>query len=139
MRKLTSDDIIFENQNYVVNQDWEVPIPGFFIVAPKKKIRSITEFSEEEAREFIGIVKRVRQGMDAIGIKDVYLFQNEDSEHGFHLWMFPRYDWMERFGRKIQSVRPIMEYAQKELTSESAKEEVYQTVKKMKSVLEKKK
>ena len=28
---------ILETKNFEVNQDWEVPIPGFFIVAPKKK------------------------------------------------------------------------------------------------------
>ncbi len=46
------------------------------------------------------------------GCDEVYLFQNEDSQHGFHLWLFPRYGWMDQYGRKIQSVRPIMEYAE---------------------------
>ena len=50
--------------------------------------------------------------LETLGINDVYFFQNEDSVHDFHLWMFPRYEWMKKFGIKIESVRPIMQYAQ---------------------------
>lgn len=33
--------------------------------------------------------------------------------------MFPRHDWMEpQFGRKAESMRPIMEYARNELKND---------------------
>lgn len=113
MTNLFPDEVILTTDNFIVAQDWEVPIAGFFILSTKRKIRSIAEFNEEEVREFGVLIKKVRIGMsEALGINDVYFFQNEDSVHGFHLWMFPRYEWMKEFGVKIESVRPIMKYAQ---------------------------
>ena len=134
--------ILFPNENiittklFTVNQDWEVPIPGFFIVAPLRKIKSIDEFTDAEAIEFIKIVKEIRKGMrEILKIEEVYLFQNEDSKHGFHLWMFPRYKWMEKFGTKIQSVRPIMIYAKENMLSENIFREVKEYVEKMKKFM----
>jgi len=113
MTNLFPDEVILTTNNFIVAQDWEVPIAGFFILSTRRKIRSIAEFTDEEAREFGGLIKKVRIGMnEVLNIKDVYFFQNEDSIHGFHLWMFPRYEWMKDFGVKIESVRPIMQYAQ---------------------------
>ena len=113
MTNLFPDEVILTTDNFIVAQDWEVPIAGFFFLFTKRKSRSISEFNEEEAREFGVLIKKVRIGMgEALDINDVYFFQNEDSVHGFHLWMFPRYEWMKEFGAKIESVRPIMKYAQ---------------------------
>ncbi len=137
-----NDKVLFPNENitttklFTINQDWEVPIPGFFIVAPIRKVKSIDEFTDEEANEFIILVKIVRKGMrEVLKIEEVYLFQNEDSEHGFHLWMFPRHKWMEKFGNKIQSVRPIMIYAKENMLSENVFNEVKDYVKKMKKFM----
>jgi len=108
--------IIFENKNFSIWQDWEVPIQGFFILSPKRKIRSFIDFSQEESYEFIDLLRKTRKLMkEKLNIKDVYFFQNEDTEHWFHLWIFPRFDWMEDFWRKIQSVRPIMNFAKKNM------------------------
>lgn len=111
---LFPNEVILETQYFKVSQDWEVPIPGFFIIATKRKIRSVCDFTKQEASQFINILCEVRLGMqEKLKIKDTYLFQNEDTEHGFHFWLFPRHDWMDLFGRKIQSVREIMDYAKK--------------------------
>ena len=132
------DKILFPNENIIttnlfnVNQDWEVPIPGFFIIAPLRKLKSIDEFTDEEANEFINLIRKVRKGMrDILKIEEVYFFQNEDSKHGFHLWIFPRYKWMEKFGRKIESVKPIMNYAKEKMLSDDVFKEVRENVKKM--------
>ena len=134
--------ILFPNENIIttdlfsVNQDWEVPIPGFFIIAPLRKLKSIDEFTDDEASEFINLTRKIRKGMrDVLKIDDVYFFQNEDSEHGFHLWIFPRYKWMEKFGRKIQSVRPIMNYAKKNMLNKDVFVEVRENVRKMKEFM----
>jgi len=87
-----AEKVLFPNENIIttkffsVNQDWEVPIPGFFIIAPSRNIKSIDQFSKEEIAEFIKLVGNVRKGMRSVlGIEEAYFFQNEDSEHGFHL------------------------------------------------------
>jgi diadenosine tetraphosphate (Ap4A) HIT family hydrolase len=133
---LFADEKVIITKHFDIHQDWEVPIPGFFIVESLRKIKSISEFSDEEAADFIHLLRKIRQGMkDVLSIDEVYLFQNEDSEHGFHLWIFPRHDWMEKYGRKIQSVRPIITYAKENLLSEEVFDEVREYVNKMKKFM----
>ena len=134
--------ILFPKENIIItklfniHQDWEVPIPGFFVLAPIRKIRSISEFTDEESIEFMNLLRKIREGMrEVLKINDVYLFQNEDSEHGFHLWIFPRLSWMDKFGRKIQSVRPIMEYAKENVVSDDVFKEIKKQVRMMKEYM----
>lgn len=137
------DEILFPNEKIIItkffdaHQDWRVAIPGFFIIESLRKIRSIAELNSEEAIEFINLIRKIRLGMkDILGIEDVYLFQNEDSKHGFHLWMFPRYQWMEQFGRKIESVRPIMNYAKENMLNEENFQQVKESAAKMRDYME---
>jgi len=119
MSKLFPDEKVIKTKYFDIHQDWEVPIPGFFVVSTNTPHRSIEEFSDEESFEFIRLARLLRQGMTSVlAVRDVYFFQNEDTEHNFHLWVFPRLEWMEQFGRKIQSVRPIMEYAKEHMLGE---------------------
>lgn len=125
-----------QTEHFTVAQDWEVPIPAFFIVSSRRKVNSIAEFNDEEVVELARLIKKVREAMrDALGIQVVYLFQNEDTVHGFHIWMFPRYEWMAKFGSKIQSVRPIMEYAIETMNTKPIRTEVHEAVEKMKRYL----
>ena len=127
---------ILKTKYFDIHQDCETPIPGFLIISTRRHILSIAEFSEAEMEEFSRLVKVTVEGMKtALGIKDVYLFQNEDSKHHFHLWLFPRLDWMNNFGKKIQSVRPIMDYAAKELNTPAQWNVVDKAVQKMRSYL----
>lgn len=136
---LFPDETFFSTKYFDVMQDWEVPISGFFIIAPKRKIRSVSELTDNESKDFMNILRKVREGMRTVlKIKDVYLFENEDTSHNlFHLWIFPRCAWMERFGRKIESVRPIINYAKNNLATESVIREVKDSVEKMSKFMNK--
>ena len=112
---------VLTTENFDVHQDWEVPIVGFFIIAARdERKKSFSDFSPDELTEFIKLLSRVRAAMDTVlGIKGVYVFQNEDTRYGFHVWLFPRHDWMEQIGRKIESVRPIMQFAMEKRCAEA--------------------
>lgn len=114
------DEKVLETENFSVGQDWEIPIPGFFIIASKdNRKKSLLDFREKELVELIELQTKVRELMrEVLKIEVVYFFQNEDTEHGFHVWCFPRLPWMEKFGKKIESVRPIMNYAKENLWTE---------------------
>jgi len=61
-------------------------------------MRSIADFTKDESYEFVNLLIKTRTLMkEKLNINDVYIFQNEDTEHGFHLWVFPRLNWMESF------------------------------------------
>lgn len=132
MTVLFPEQTVISTDFFQVAQDWEIPIPGFLVIASVRKTRSISELNDAELIELVALQRSLRRGMnDVLGIKDVYFFQNEDSDHGFHIWIFPRHAWMERFGRKIQSVRPIMEYAVASMSTEQVFAEVHDAVAKM--------
>src|SRR3989344_2943795 len=136
MKKLFPDEQILDTTIVDVHQDWEIPIPGFFIVAAKRKIRSVMDFTDAEVAEFGVVIKKVRQGMaEVLGITDVYMFQREDTEWDFHLWLLPRYNWMDQFGRKVESVRPIINHAIANMTDKETLQQVSQAAEKMRVYL----
>lgn len=137
MEKLFPDEKIIVTKYFDAHQDWEIPIPGFFIIAGIRRFRSVADMTEEETENFIFLLQKIRKGMrEALHIETVYIFQNEDTEHGFHLWIFPRYDWMrEKFGIKVESIRPIMEYAKEHMTAESDFKQVRENVRRMREYL----
>ena len=136
MEKMFPDDWIIKTRHFDAGQDWETPIPAFFIIRAMKKIRSISEFTDDEATEFIKLVHMLRKGMkEILGIEKTMFFQNEGSEHTFHFWLFPRYGWMERFGTGSRSMMAIKEYAMENMSGEDNKGKVIEAVMKMREYM----
>jgi diadenosine tetraphosphate (Ap4A) HIT family hydrolase len=125
--------IIFETKNFVLTQDPDVPLSGFLIVASKKHIRSITELSLEESTELFEVVYKARVAMkNMCDINEVTIIQEERSGH-FHLWLLPRYQWMnDKFGNSLSNIREIMSYIKENLKTENNLEEVLLVVEKLK-------
>ena len=100
--------VIEETKNFILHQDPEIPIKAFFIIASKKHIKSISELNCEESQELFDLVYRTRVTMKNVkDIQEVTIIQEERSGH-FHLWLLPRYEWMEeRFQNSLTSVRKI--------------------------------
>jgi len=127
--------LIYETKTFKVYQDWEVPVPGFLVISPKKKMNSILEFSKEEYAEFCDLILLCRKNLlDFLDIKKVYFFQSEDSDTGFHYLLYPRYKWMDKFGRKLKSMKPSMNYAEMKMVNP----ENVQKVKEIAKILRKK-
>jgi diadenosine tetraphosphate (Ap4A) HIT family hydrolase len=120
--------VVAETKNFEVRQDYEIPISGFMILSSKKHLKGIGDFNEEERKEYIDFLFKIRKIMSKVlNIDYVYFIQEEDSIEGsshFHVWLFPRFDWMSKFGNGIESVRPIMEYARKSMKNEKNLEDV---------------
>ncbi|MDP4007255.1 MAG: diadenosine tetraphosphate hydrolase [bacterium] len=135
--KLFANEKIIVTEYFDIHQDWEVPIPGFFIIASTKGKISLDEFDDEETNEFSDLVRKLRKGMrEVLGIRAVCFFQDEGTHHGlFHLWVFPRYEWMDKFGVKIESIRPIINYAKENMVNEDVSREVKDMVKKMRDYM----
>lgn len=107
--------VVAVTQHFIVWQDYTVPIPGFMIITSLRHIQGMGEFTADERSDFIELLYQVRRAMEqALGIKTVYIIQEEDASH-FHVWLFPRYEWMQVHGTKIKSVKPIMIWAKEYL------------------------
>lgn len=129
---------VLTTEHFDAHQDFEIPIPGFIIISSRRHFDSVDEFTKEEKVDFIDTLTRVRSGMrKALGIDTVYLIQEEDTAHHFHVWVFPRYDWMsEKYGKKTPSLRPIMEYARENLKTTENLANVEKTATKLKTYFE---
>jgi diadenosine tetraphosphate (Ap4A) HIT family hydrolase len=133
---LSPGGIIAETKNFRLDQDPEIPIKGFLIISSKSHIRSISQLSSEESRELFDLVYRARIALNSISdIKEVTIIQEERSGH-FHLWLLPRYEWMnERFANSLSTVREIMAYSKNNLKSDENIESILLEVEKIRKIL----
>jgi len=133
---ISAKDTVLKTKYFDAHQDFEIPIPGFIIVSTRRHIQSIDEFTKKERKDYIETIYKIRDALrKALSIKVVYFHQEEDTSHHFHLWIFPRHDWMNKFGKKIQSVRPIIEYAKQKMKTEENLNEVKVSLEKMRNYL----
>jgi len=119
--KLFPNEIVYESKYFFVKQDLEIAIPGFYIISPKRKVKSIIEFNKNELLEYIKVMQKIRKAMkDVLNIEEVYYFQNEDTPYGFHLWMLPSYSWMKKVAERGPGLLvPVWKYAKENLGTES--------------------
>ncbi|MCB2290895.1 HIT family hydrolase [Clostridium sp. CS001] len=133
---LSPGGIIAETKNFILHQDPEIPIKGFLIIGSKSHIKSISELSSEESRELFDLVYRARIALNNVSdLKEVTIIQEERSGH-FHLWLLPRYQWMnEQFANSLSTVREIMNYAKNNLKSKENIESILLQVENVRKIL----
>jgi diadenosine tetraphosphate (Ap4A) HIT family hydrolase len=116
---------ILETEFFHAHQDVAYPVPGQVIVAARRHVRCLDELTEAETTELLPLIGRIRRAQrSALGIEHVYYFYNEDTKHHFHIWMVPRYPWMQQFGRSIESVRPALLHARDQMSGPALAREV---------------
>ena len=130
--------IIAETRNFNVEQDYEFPIIGFFVIASKRHIIGFADFNEKEKKEFIDIICQVRKAMrDILNIKYIQILFREDTVESktnpshFHIALLPKYKWMDKFS----STKDILEYARKNLKTEEEINKIKEAAKKLKEHL----
>lgn len=122
--------VVVETKYFHAHQDVAYPITGLIILASKRHIKCFDELTVEERTDYINILTKIRKAQrEVLGIEHVYYFYNEDTTHHFHTWMVPRNDWMYKFGRSIESVRPVLLHARNEMNDEENLKQVMQAIK----------
>lgn len=128
--------VIVETKNFHAHQDVAYPIPGLVILASKRHFYCMDELTQEEQLEYIQLISKIREAQrNLLGIEKVYYFYNEDTNHHFHLWMVPRYEWMYEFGKSVESVRPVLLHARNNLNNEENMKEVIDAISKLREEL----
>lgn len=83
----------------------------------------------EEMNDYMDLLRKIRKAQrEVLGIDHIYYFYNEDTTHHFHTWMVPRYEWRYRFGRSVESVRPVLRHSRYEMNDEENREEVIEGI-----------
>ena len=102
-------------KHFYIQQDYEIAILGFFVIASKRHIIGFADFTDAEKKEFIDILCKLRKIMrDKLNIKYVTSFvresiiENKKSASHFHFALLPEYKWMSNL-----SFEEIFEHAKK--------------------------
>ena len=105
--------LAYENERFTLSQDWELPIPGFLIVSPKRHIEMLSELTDEERNEMFSIADKAVRIMreNHICERFDYIFEEKENRH-LHVWILPRYAWMTECADDIVSnLGAIFDYA----------------------------
>ena len=130
--------VIIETELFHAHQDVAYPIPGLVILASKRHFYCMDELTLEERLEYIELIFKIRDAQRRLlGIEKVYYFYNEDTKHHFHLWMVPRYKWMDEFGHSVESLRPVLLHARNNLNNKENMNIVVEAIDKLRKGLEK--
>ncbi|TDL76641.1 diadenosine tetraphosphate hydrolase [Rhodococcus qingshengii] len=129
--------VIIETEYFHAHQDVAYPIEGLVILASKRHIKCLDELAEDERLDYINIMTLIRKAQrEVLGIEYVYYFYNEDTTHHFHTWMVPRYDWMNEFGRSVESVRPVLLHARNHRNTVENNQKVMKAIEDLRNALD---
>lgn len=136
----TEGGVIFSGKYFDIRQDYEIPIRGFFVISSKRHIIGFADFTEQERKEFINVLCKLRKGMkNMLKINFITLLHREDivksktNPSHFHAALLPKYDWM----KKSDNVTDILDHAKKHMKTKSNGEEIIKSIEKMRKFLEK--
>jgi len=129
--------IIYETDNFFIQQDLETPLKGFLVIVSKKHLKSIGQLSLDEVTELANLIYKSRLALNEINdIKEVVIIQEERSKH-FHAWLFPRYNWMnDLFENSLTDIRKIMQYTKSNMNNEKNIKEVLSTADFLRNLLQ---
>lgn len=118
--------IAYENERFTLSQDWELPIQGFLIVSPKRHIEKLEELTKDERDEMFDIVDKAIKTLRKNNICDRFdiIFEEKENRH-LHVWIMPRYKWMEALCDDIiDNIGLICDYAKKNFRTPDIYEQI---------------
>lgn len=113
--------MIYENENFTVSQDWELPIPGFIIISPKRCVEKLNNLTKNERDEMFDLVDFVIAKLRKNKVCDRFeiIFEEKENRH-LHVWIMPRQDWMKNIVEDIiDNIGKICEYAKENMKNEN--------------------
>ncbi len=108
---------ILETSFFCVQQDYEIPIPGFIVISSKRHITGFADFNKNEEKEFIQLLCQLRRIMiQKLKIKYIDILHAEKTIESktnpshFHIALLPDYSWMNGL-----NYREVFEFARRNM------------------------
>lgn len=135
--KRNKKDLIFETNNFLVMQDFEIPIKGFLVISSKRHIIGVGDFNNDEKLEFIELLSSLRKLLGKV-LRIKYFdylysektFESEINPSHFHIALLPNYSWM-----KGMNYKEILSYAKNNLRTEKNIAQIKKINKKIKNLI----
>lgn len=117
----------FKNEKFTLSQDWELPIPGFFVVSPTQKhIEELNELDDDSRNDMFRLVNKTIEVLKQNNVCDRFnIIMEEKPGVHFHIWIMPRHKWMEeRFGKITYNIEKIFTFAKNNLKTKENLEKI---------------
>lgn len=119
--------MIYQDEDFTVSQDWELPIPGFIVVCPvKKHVQNIFELDDDTLSKMFLLVKEIENVLIENNIaKDFNIVAQEKENVHLHIWIMPQYEWMKKIHKSsMAKLEDVFAYAKKELKTKDTFDEI---------------
>lgn len=131
----TPGGFIFQTNHFVMHQDPEIPIEGFFCISSKRHFKFYYEMNSDEQKELSTLIFRAREIACKINPSIEYSIIFEEGSKHFHIWLFPRLEWMNEFPNSLSSIRDIMNYSRSNQTSSDHISKILNVVERAKEIV----
>lgn len=117
----------YEIELFTVSQDWELPIQGFIVIAPKRHIENFSQLSQNERTQIFELTNKIINILKEHNVCEKFnvIFEEKENIH-FHIWIMPRHKWMEDIGSITKNIGKIFDYAKANLRTEENFKEIKQ-------------
>lgn len=118
--------ILYKSNNFIVAQDFELPIPGFIVISSIKHYIYLSSLSSSEQIELMNLINKIINLLKEYGVSDEYNIVLEEKEgYHFHVWLMPRSEWMKnKFGKILKNIKGIQEYAINNMKTDEVRLEI---------------
>ena len=116
----------YKDELFTLAQDFELPIPGFLVIAPKRHVENFSELTEEERIKMFELINKTIKILKENHICERFnvIFEEKEGRH-FHVWMMPRYKWMEEVAGSItKNIGEVFAYAKENFRIKEIYEEI---------------
>ena len=86
---------IYEDSDIIIRQDAQYAIPGFYVVATRKKYKNIAEIDSELYSKCLRFIDRISGILNnKYGVNNIYIYYDEHLEKpsSTHFWIMPIYE-----------------------------------------------
>jgi diadenosine tetraphosphate (Ap4A) HIT family hydrolase len=122
--------LVYEDEHFIIAQDTENPITGFFVIGSRRHFKGFNEMNNEEKQKFYKLFLEMRRILgETFGVENVTVIQEDGSEGAhFHLWFFPWLSWMADMGESLGDIRKIMEFSRTNMRSTENLKEIKESI-----------
>ena len=105
--------IVYEDGVLIVSQDFEIPIEGLLVVAPKRHVVTFGELTDQERARIFEVSNKTINALKKVFPGITYGLVFDENGMHFHVLLVPNHDWMKRvaYANPIMNIKAVFDHA----------------------------
>lgn len=131
--------VLYQDSQFAITQDVELPINGFIIISSVRHIEKFTDLTDDERINLTNLINKTLNILRKNNVAEEFnIILEEKKNYHFHIWLMPRHKWMiEKFGKVLKNIKSIQDYATENMRTEENLKEIQRTCELLKTELSK--